>query len=111
MKRYAIKLPDGSYSNGPQMRSVAFEKAKLWTNKGHVLLHIQGLPQAYPPGTQIVEVEFRHTEQPVMLVSDYMTDYEHRKSKAKAESHQRWLLSHKEYLERELQDIKAKIGK
>jgi hypothetical protein len=116
MKRYAIKFPDGTYSDGPRMRRVAFEKAKLWTNRGHVLTHLQGIystrtRSGYPDGTQVVEVEFVHTEQPVMLVADYLNEHEQKKAKERAASHERFLLSQKEHLERELQAIKAKLGK
>jgi len=88
MKRFVIKFPDGTYSNGPAFRRVAFEKAKLWKNIGHVKNHITGLGQypvkPYPKGTEIVEVEFTAVENTVMLVEDARAEYrkkvEHRKA-------------------------------
>lgn len=82
--RYAIKIADGVYSNGPQMRRMPLNRAKLWTNIGHVKLHIQGVSESpgnkYPPGTEIVEVVVEYREKSLGLVSEYLA--EHKKAAA-----------------------------
>lgn len=79
--RYAIKIEEGLYSDGPKMREVPLNKAKLWTNLGHVKTHLQGLPFRYPLGTEIVEVVVEYREKSLGLVEDYLA--EHKKAAAK----------------------------
>jgi len=75
MKRFAIKFPNGQYSEGSKNQStkpVPFDKAKLWTNLGHVKNHLNGLwfDVCYPEGCEIVEVIITHTESTVMSVQN-----------------------------------------
>lgn len=57
LTRYAIRWPDGSYSQAPRCGSVygvPLDKAKLWRTKGHVTAHLHTME--YDPGTVVVEV-------------------------------------------------------
>lgn len=59
--RYAIRFPDGTYSNGPIQASVPLDKAKLWKKIGHVKNHLQSYHRrGYPVGTTVVEVELAY---------------------------------------------------
>jgi hypothetical protein len=101
--RYAIKLPDGTYSNGPQMRFVPLNKAKLWTNIGHVKTHLQGIPKPYPKGSKIVEVEVVYREKGLCLVEDYLTEHK----QAVAEKRR---VNDKRHAEMELEAAKKRLA-
>jgi len=102
VKRFVIKFPNGLYSKGTKngrTKPVPFEKAKLWTNIGHVKNHLNGLPHlngpnhspgAYPPGCKILEVEITHTESLVMTVEDAYQLAKVKKDQRKAEWDLRW---------------------
>ena len=102
MKRFVIKFPNGLYSRGTKngrTKPVPFEKAKLWTNIGHVKNHLNGLPHlngrkrapgAYPPGCKILEVEITHTESLVMTVAAAYQLAEFKEAKQKIEYELRW---------------------
>jgi len=61
--RYAIRISPGLYSNGPRVKPVPLNKAKLWTNIGHVKTHLQGAGDLYSPGAEVVSllVEYQET--------------------------------------------------
>jgi hypothetical protein len=63
IKRYAIRFPDGSFSNGLRREPVSFEKAKLWKQKNHLTNHLGSKPvyydTPYPDGSKVVEVMIR----------------------------------------------------
>jgi hypothetical protein len=91
MKRYAIKFPDGTYSKGAKnghIQRVPFEKAKLWTNIGHIKNHLNGLGSCaknYPRGCEIIEVVISHTETTIMTVGDALDLAKLNADKRKAE--------------------------
>jgi hypothetical protein len=101
--RYAIKLPDGTYSNGPQMRQVPLNKAKLWTNIGHVKTHLQGIPKPYPKGSEIVEVEVVYQTKGVCLVEDYLAEHKRTAAEKRRENEKR-------YAEMELEAAKKRLA-
>lgn len=91
MKRFGIKFPNGKWSkggyDGPR-RPVAFDKAKLWKNIGHIRNHLGQCSGAgpYPVGTEIIELEFSHTETPLFSVEDAVIEGKLRRAIREAEN-------------------------
>jgi hypothetical protein len=91
--RYAIKVGQALYSDGPRMRAVPLSKAKLWTNVGHVKTHLQGVAgrsrydkRRYPDDAAIVEVTLSYNEREWGAVSDLVASHEKRKREEHAAS-------------------------
>jgi hypothetical protein len=61
-KRFAIKFPDGTYSNGPRGKHVPFQDAKIWLHIGHVKTHLQH-DRRYPPGTKRAQEDLRRAKE------------------------------------------------
>lgn len=80
-KRYAIRISEGLYSDGPKMRKVPLNKAKLWTNIGHVKNHIQRVNAKYPPGATVVEVIIESREEDLCPVAILLEEHENRAQK------------------------------
>lgn len=86
-KRFAIRMADGMYSNGPRQRPVPLNKAKLWTNIGHLKNHLNGLTRSpYPPSAEVVEVQVVYQETKIGTVLELVAEAEAREKKRRDES-------------------------
>lgn len=86
--RYAIRMSDGLYSDGPRMRPEPLSKARLWTNVGHVKTHLQGIAgegRRYGPDAVVVEVVVMYNEREWGSVAGLVAEYEKRDREHEAE--------------------------
>ena len=83
--RFAIRMATDAYSNGPQQRGVPLNKAKLWTNIGHLKNHLHGMSNPYHRSATVVEIEVVYKEKEVGLVSDIVDDAKRKQTERQRE--------------------------
>lgn len=107
IRRYAILLPNGLYSHGPDGKGVLLPKAKLWKQIGHVKTHLLGMPKnAYPTGTMVVELILTESGN-AWALDDLLEQNKLRKEERDAENLVRWT----EYELRQAQKVQPNVGK
>ena len=111
--RFAIRFPDGTFSDGPSQRPTTFDKAKLWKHKGHIKQHIgQYHRKAYPFGTEIVEVEVIITlGNSVGTIEKLAAEEAERKRVAKARSEASSAMREYQAAQKRLAQAKARVEK
>jgi len=113
--RYAIRLPDGSYVSNAKswrgLKSVPLQKAKLWTNLGHVKTHLGATSTKYPPGSQVVEVKVVYDESVIDTVDSFVSQIQKRASERKHEGELRTAKYNLECAQRNLVEAKARMQK
>lgn len=113
--RYAIRLPDGSYVSNAKswrgLKSAPLQKAKLWTNLGHVKTHLGATSTKYPPGSQVVEVKIVYDESVIDTVDSFVSEIQKRTAERKHESDVRYAKSALENAKRNLAEAKARMQK
>lgn len=107
-RRFAIRLADGTYSNGTQQRSVELERAKLWSRLEHVKNHIRSARKPYGPGAVVVHVELVYQEKRVDTVQAIMEEADERDRLRKAEAERVFALLDLEEARKRLEEAEAR---
>lgn len=90
VKRFAIRMAPGMYSKGPSTLAVPIQKAKLWTNIGHVKTHLSSGQRDYPKGAKVISVEMTYIEEELCSVEEMKQENKARRKKKDEESDLRY---------------------
>lgn len=107
-RRFAIRLGDGTYSNGSRQEGVSLDRAKLWSRIEHVKSHIRSAVASYGPGAVVVQVEVVYVEKTVETVQAILEESRERDRVRKEENERTFALLDLKEARKRLEEAEAR---